>query len=144
MVLLNSPFAYFSKPLLSAPSLFSVSRLRLLGLGICFLRPCCYYRAVLLPPPCLHVSSLFPLSVTVYWCKTTVVLKPSYLQAALHPLSCQGAGRIGTFTSLNFHRKTGWPTPTDKRVRGEWRPALTGCRKRISLATILEVLRDIL
>lgn len=69
-------------------------------------------------PPCVFP---LPLSVTVYWCATTVVLKPSHLQAALHPLSCQGAGRIGSFISLNFHRKTGWPTPTHNRVGGEWR-----------------------
>lgn len=53
-------------------------------------------------PPCVFP---LPLSVTVYWCKTPVVLKPSYMQATLHPLYSQ----VLTFTERQ--QVQGGPVP---------------------------------
>lgn len=125
MVLLNSLLPILRSPSFLPPSFFSVSRRRLLGLGICFLRPCCYYRAALPPPPCLHVSFLF------FFCHCSVAQDYSCCGAILPddhltPLSAlvsQVAHRTYSFASLNLHRKTagpGWPSPT-KWIRGEWR-----------------------
>ena len=106
-----TPLAYFFPPLLSSTplSFFSVSRLRLLGLGICFLRPCCNYRGAPLPLLPLAPSPLF-LSLLIggkklYWGH----LNPT---TGFCAASTPGTHRTDSFTSPNLYRSRespGWP-----------------------------------
>lgn len=110
---LTPPSPIFST-LSSTTPLFSVSRLRLLRLGICFLRPCCNYRGALLPLPPLAPSLFF---ITVDWWLRSYTEAISPPTTGFCASSSLGTHRTVSFTSPNLYRsrkRSGWPPHTNR------------------------------